>query len=375
MPLFEHEVDFDTMRRLARECVCLECGCLVQVAWGGFIDYDGYILRCGNDVDHRGVKRLHSPGPYDIPGFNLFNLTKGRKKMVSERFGEEASTKLAKYHGVTSLTKPQVTEILKTIWKDAPETEMQRAVILCVNYGLNPLMNHVFLIPFKGKDGTTWATIMGIKAKRLLASRKKPFSYIDDTPRVMTEKEQTKIFGAPEPTKLWVITKLCDGVGNEVVGYGFCPKDTQPYGTDKGNTQFNMAAIRSESQALDRLAPGEMPVGVEAMPEEVAAAMSGGEDKLTEAVSKEKIKTGDAGTVEGKFREVTEPPAPAPDPPAPAASNTLEDLKETMQLCNWSAEDLGKFANEEKGWRIKEYKDLKPEQVAESIAHIQKNPK
>lgn len=68
----------------------------------------------------------------------------------------------------------------------------------------------------------------------------------------------------------------------------------------------------------------------------------------------------------------TQVTAPEPEELNP---NTIAYLRETMQLCNWSSTDVGKFCNAEKGWNIREFKDLKAEQVAEVIDHIKRNPK
>ncbi len=175
----------------------------------------------------------------------------------------DKANQLIKYQGITSLTRPQATEIIDTIWPDAPMPDKVAAAILCSSYGLNPLANHVFLVPFKDKTGKrTWARVWGIKAKRLLASRKGGYSYLDMTPRLMTETEQIKAWGEVDTANLCYITWLKDMVtGAEVYGYGKWLKNAEPYGTDKGNTKANMASIRSESQGLDRLRPAEMPGG------------------------------------------------------------------------------------------------------------------
>jgi len=65
-------------------------------------------------------------------------------------------------------------------------------------------------------------------------------------------------------------------------------------------------------------------------------------------------------------------PGGKPEEPSP---NTIESLKETMQLCNWSTMDIGQFCNAEKRWNIREFKDLTPERIAELVLHIQKNAK
>lgn len=192
---------------------------------------------------------------------------------MAEELGEGKTATLEKYEGVVSLTRAQATEILKTIWPEAPEIEVLKAAIICHQYGLNPLMKHLFLIPFKRRKegkvvGEDWVVILGISTNRLIAQRRHHYSYLDMTPRRMTDEEQEKIFGEVDDTKIWAITKLKDmDTGAEVIGVGSWPMDEVPYGAEKGNTKLNMACTRSERQALDRQYPAEMPQGVEVMEE------------------------------------------------------------------------------------------------------------
>jgi hypothetical protein len=155
-------------------------------------------------------------------------------------------------------------------------------------------MKHVFLVPFnKGKSNESWVTVMGINATRLLAARNGTFSYIDDTPRVMTPEEQQRRFGKSDKDRIWAIVKIRDPKnGAEAVGYGFWLNRDNAYGSEKGNTPFNMAAIRAERQALSRLRPGEMPTNIEVMDEAIA-----------EAASQEGIE--EQGFIEGTARDIT----------------------------------------------------------------------
>jgi len=293
-------VDYELGKKLVETNTC-GCGAALTLAWGGAYGINGYVLKCTKDITHDKIARPAELGPYDIPGFNLFNL-KGRQKEMVEKLGTEKATKLMKYEGVVSLTRAGAMEILQTIWPEAPEVEVLKAAMVCHQYGLNPLMKHIFLIPFKRRQrgmvvGEEWVTVLGIKAKRLIAHRCGDYSYLDNTPRVMNEEEQKLIFGEVDPTNLCAITKLRDSKGNEAQGYGSWPKDEEPYGVEKGNTKANMAFIRSESNALDRLFPGEMPPVVEAAPEEYI-----GEYSITKTEG-----GGEIGGVEKKETVVTEP--------------------------------------------------------------------
>ena len=288
-------VEYELGKKIVDTCTC-ECGAPLTLAWGGAYGINGYVLKCTKDLTHDKIARPAELGPYDIPGFNLFNL-KGRQKEMVEKLGTEKATKLMKYEGVVSLTRAGAMEVLQTIWPEAPEVEVLKAAMVCHQYGLNPLMKHIFLIPFKRRQkgmvvGEEWVTVLGIKAKRLIAHRCGDYSYLDNTPRVMNEEEQKLIFGEVDPTNLCAITKLRDSKGNEAQGYGSWPKDEAPYGVEKGNTKANMAFIRSESNALDRLFAGEMPPVVEVAAEEYIE----GEYSITEPEVGEKI----GGQVEEK---------------------------------------------------------------------------
>lgn len=160
--------------------------------------------------------------------------------------------------GSIVLSQKQAMYLLKTVWPEAPDVEVLKAGIICHQYGLNPLMREVYLIPFgQGKD-RTWATILGIRATRKIAKVNHRYTYLDG-PRVMSDEEQKKIFGQVETDKIWAITRIREADGSEYPGYGWWSKDKPAYGSDKGNSPRNMAFIRSERNAIDKMAPGELP--------------------------------------------------------------------------------------------------------------------
>jgi len=251
--------DLDKLRRVNK---CKDCGANLNV----YLDVESgkAFLACWD------WHRTHHQSGYEREAGPPFepNLATRREEMDQE-YGKGKADAVAKYFGQTSLQKVELQDIIETLWPEAPDIEKTKAIMLCATYGLNPLNKHIFLIPFnKGEPDETWALVMSIHCKRLLASRRGPFSYVDNTPRVMTNDEQQKVFGEVLNDRLYVITKLRDPKTTaESVGYGFWFNKDKPKGENKGNTRFNMAAIRSESQALDRLRPGEMPLGVEAVEE------------------------------------------------------------------------------------------------------------
>jgi hypothetical protein len=282
----------NTTNLLLRDYLCAECGgILVEY-------YDGRELRvgCGRNHAHKG----HRKADYKVEHLLAMRATAIERGMSTsgidaliqeyqikkQEEGMTTETSLRRYEGQTNLTEKEATHILETCWPNAPRQEVVKAALLCKSYGLNPLMKHVFLIPFKRQDGTDWVTVMGIKATRLLASRRKPYTYLDG-PRVMTDDEQKTIFGKIDFDRIWAICKVGDLQGSQAPGYGFWPKSGNPYGMDKGNSPENMAFIRAERSALDRLLPGEMP-DVEVVDERY---QQNGQPVITEKVDKTPIVT------------------------------------------------------------------------------------
>jgi len=361
-------VGYEQGKRIVDTCTC-GCGVPFTLAWGGAYGLQSYVLKCTKDINHSEIARPSRLGPYDIPGFNLYPLRRRRKQM-EEELGKEKATKLMKYEGVVSLTKAEATEILKTIWPQAPQVEVLKAAIVCHQYGLNPLMKHIFLIPFKKKGGgEDWVIVLGIKATRLIAHRCGTFSYLDGTPRVMTEEEQERIFGEVDDGKLWAITKLKDSKGNEAQGYGSWPRDEVPYGAEKGNTKANMAFIRSERNALDRLFPGEMPQGVEIGSEEYVE----GEYAIRES-------EGGEGQKEGELSKVVAHESRKPSAEVAEREGFHIDLtwlKESQKALKWSDETMKSFVAitykvDEHGTLTEVLQRLTREQAEGFVAEINK---
>jgi len=267
MPIYEDETRTrDELFELRKWNRCQVC----RGPLGVFLDPENHraFLACWDwpRTHHKGIEREAEPR-----GLETLNIPTRREIMVEE-LGEKKTNALEKYVGVVSLTKVQAMDIMRTIWPEAPDLEVLKAAMLCAQYGLNPLMKHVALIKFKRRNrkreviGEDWVTVMEISSNRLIARRRHNYSYLDLSPRRMTEKEQTKINGEVDNTKVWALTHLRDvDTAAEVFGAGFWPLDEEVHGAEKGNTKLNMAKIRSERQALNRLYPAEMPQGVEVM--------------------------------------------------------------------------------------------------------------
>ena len=211
--------------------------------------------------------------------------------------------------------------------------------------------------------------MLGIQATRLIASRQGRFSYTDGTPRLMTQEEKLAIFDDPMADRFCAIVKLIDEHKMEAVGYGVYLKSDKPKGMEKVNTPQNMAFIRAERQALDRLRPGEMPqdVGVVDAEYEVLDTDTG---EITESPA--------------EFVEVSPDTDKIPEPEPTEQSDTdstnpfavVDDLKVALtdygktkyitavskDALQMSMQDLGIFIKA-KGWQVKTLNDLNPEQL------------
>jgi len=370
MPIYEDDrLSREDLLDLRKKNRCKECGARLDV----FLDVDcsKAFLACADwhRTHHEGIEREASR--YQKEGLASLNIPT-RRELMEQEFGTEKTKALDKYIGVVSLTKTQAKEILVAVFPEAPGPEIARAVMLCASYGLNPLMKHVFLIPFnEGTPKETWATVIGIKAKRLLASRRGNFSYVDNTPRVMTEEEQRTTFGEAYKDRLCVITKVKDpATGAEAPGYGFYLEKETCYGMDKGNSRFNMAAIRSESQALDRLRPGEMPVGFEVMPEEF---IEGTYSEITPGSEVAKPKSNPPKQPKSPIEKPGDKePEWSPEDKTPITPEQIKELDALMLKAGMDNKALGQFCNKEMEWGITQKPDLKKWHLDIIVAKIKK---
>lgn len=364
MPISETAMTHEDMQDVIAnpQNVCQECSGRLSIAWSG----DGYILRCTHDITHKGISR--EPTTNYFPGSHIAGIPKKEYRELESKHGTETTTALAQIQSRAVLNKEQATFLVQTLWGDAPTIEKAKAVALCVNYQLNPLMKHVYLVGYKRKDGQgkDWSLMLGIQANRLIASRQGRFSYIDNSPRLMNEEEQKAIFGDVSTSDYRAICKLRDYTDDTTTqGYGVWPKSNQPKGTDKGNTPQNMAFVRAERQALDRLRPGEMPQNVEVIDADY--------EEVPIIANKE---TGEIIEILPETDVIPEPEA-AEEPGDTVTDKEVEELK--VALADYGVDRLGitnrkdAYSRALQGvgvlakaqeWQVKSLKDLTRDQLA-----------
>ncbi len=306
MPIYEGQGKTrEDLKHLCKYHRCVVCSARLAVFFS--MKEEKAFLACEDwrRTQHDGIER--QPSRYEMEGLASLNIPRRREIMV-HAYGETKANALEKYQGGGQLTKDGAMEVLRLVYPDCPDEQIVRTAILCRDFGLHPLMKEVYLIPFEKRDKSgnvisiTWATVIGITANRKIASaRKGGFSFLDDTPRAATQEEVTKQFGPNSQEagdNLISICRLMGERGNTASGFGLWPTNKEPKGTNKGNTQRNMANIRSERQALDRL-PGEaMPLkGVEVMDEAY----------IQEPVAIDATFTTESGEVDKATGEIVEP--------------------------------------------------------------------
>ena len=273
------------LERIAGSCVCAVCGGGLTLPWDP--DLGKIVLRCGRDRSHvghvyedavlhrlfrmRALEALNNRDTAQIDREIQHHLAKkytqkGDKKMTG-------GNALTQYMHTGLITQEAAIDIIRTTpgWGRAPVDVVKRAAMVCQHYRLYPGV-HVFLIAFNaGKANESWAVVQGIKATRLQASRRKPFSYVDG-PRIAGEDEALAHFlDQYNPAMLYAVCRVSGTDGSSAEGWGTWPRAQTPYGTDKGNSASNMAEIRAERRALDRLCPGELPAGLDVVDESYIA--------------------------------------------------------------------------------------------------------
>ena len=318
----------DTVLKYLRENRCAECGGTLQVESGTFYGVDEAIIRCIRSQEHSSFGRpIRTLTEHE-------EQIKIRRRLMQMENDQGQSMVVRGALGSGAMTQSRATEIIQSIWPDAPAIEVLKAAMLCADEGLNPLLNHVFLIPFKkwNKDKTqvievTWTRVIGIDGTREIIKRRGDYSYIDGTPRLARNDEQIRHHLAVDTKNYWAITKLQNVRSNAIVeGWGSWPVGVEPNGTDKGNTIVNMVCVRSERNALKKL-----PFG--AVPEEAKNPVQVINNTL---LTPDGRRVDQDGVIEGEVTELPDAQAPAQQQspaPAPASTGPSAVGGETLGVC------------------------------------------
>ena len=329
----EMGLDYHQAQDYCRRNHCIACGLPIVVAQNAQLNT--LVIKCADPT--------HGPedwgrGPVVLNIYQEANIRQRRLKELSKQIGEEGVKTLATAI-IGSMTEPQAMKIIETLWPGAPIVEKQKASILCAAYNLDPLRKHVYLIPYKNTakaealgchcagwpcphiDAYDWSMQMGIGATRLIVGRYADFSYVEDTPRIMTDDEQRRIRGKVDAANYWAVVKLFNTRNKTTsVGYGNYPKVSKGFqGESKGNTRESMAMIRAERQALDRMCQGKLP-DVDVFDERMMD-LPAGPYKIVDSTT---------GAIIGEGTATIQPPAGQPAQPAqPSAQPAQAAIEQT----------------------------------------------
>ncbi|KKN10577.1 hypothetical protein LCGC14_1035160 [marine sediment metagenome] len=374
----------ESLEKIRRTSVCAECGRQLSI-YLDLKDRRKYIA-CSGQL-HEGITR-----EYKEP-VETYQTKLRRQHELEKEHGAGVGTALAKYQSVAVMTREIATEIVDTLWGEAPSIEKTKAIILCHTYNLNPLMKHIHLVKYNRWDrdhkkviGEDWTMMLGIGATRLMAQRKHNYSYLDMTPRKATQEEIDKILGdTAKPDNIYGFVHIKDvATGAEAFGLRGISKSEKIKGEEKGNTHLNLACVRAERLALDRQYPGEMPQDVEVLDDTYVELPDIGKvDATTGEIKAEEENTVEAEVVseeEVVAEKVDEIPQPAAEEKAevtqdesPVTEKQVADLKALMEKAGKSMTDMGSMMSKELKWSVpKTLQDLKKWQMTKLMDILNK---
>lgn len=372
MPYYPEDQSNENLKKIRGANCCAECGRQLYI----YLDREtkqSYVA-CPTPR-HEGIAKEYKP---QDTGYQS-NIR--REMELEQNQGKETAVALRGIPKQGQLTQPQAEHILSLVYPGCPKDEIIRCAILCRDFGLHPLMREVYLIPFKDKEGkANYATVLGINATRKLMAQRGTYSYTDDTPRLMTEAEQKRIFGEVDEKNIVAITKLRTKDGLEAPGYGKWPKLKQeykegkpvykdgepmmvsndPYGHEKGNTKANMAFIRSERNAFGRLSPDALPIGVEVVDEAYVEEPDGAKVAIATSEIIEQEPEPELAQEKTEQDETL------------ITGEQLKDINELMKANEMDLADIGKYLNVDKGWGIRKLEDLRKWQYDIIVAAFKK---
>jgi len=244
-----------------------ECSvCLRQM--GVRLENGQPVVRCQTDPTHEGYRRLRSLTQLAKDGMYIpyvsERVQRKKEEQLEEQIQDPETRALAVYGGDRQMMTTEIAQkIVAHIWPGAPADAVARAVMICAQNNLNPLMKHLYIIHYPSKSGGPGRDecVLGIDGYRIIARRRSPFSYREG-PRAMTA-EEIEARGEDPKQMIGSVVVLETPGGGRFPGYGFWRRDQEPLGIDKGNTKGNMADKRAEAAAFRRIMPdNELPVPV-----------------------------------------------------------------------------------------------------------------
>ena len=165
-PIYESEMPLEAMKKRAKTHKCGECGSELNVAWGGSKGYEGYILRCGQSLEHNIMTDYKKLSKEYEEGLKLWKEKRGMDTKALMKM--DKPTMLAR---VGQAKFP----------KDLTVADKQMMVEVSISYGLDPLMQELMIY-----QGNPYPTI---NARYRKAQETGKFDGIDTRPATEAERK------------------------------------------------------------------------------------------------------------------------------------------------------------------------------------------
>ena len=269
--------------------LCAQCQSRINVAWGGSFGINGYILRCGQNIDHHGITR--------------------HDKQYENKMREALSMESVKLMAMDE--KQMMTRVeMARFPQELTLAEKKLLAQVAITYGFDPLMGEVSIF-----QGRPYVSIDGRYRK---AQETNKLDGVSTRPATEQERKEWEI---PEGDFFFKSEVRVSGATYPFVGWGrvFSPetqvragKPGDAYKPTVTNPQ-RMAEKRAEAQALRKAFHIPLP-SIEDIGSPDYDVESTGREIEVKAIADKKPE---------KLTEPT-PPAPPAPPPAPAAEGKAE---------------------------------------------------
>lgn len=341
MPIFEDQMTPEEMKKFVdRGYTCGECGGVLTVAWGGFLGSQGYILRCGNNVDHTKITK--------------YNRKEAEFMVEARKVAGLDSTALVKMTEDQMLIRVGQSKFPK----DLSVGESKLLAVACLTYGFDPIMHELTIF-----QGNPFVSVDGRYRKA------QETGMLDGMECRPATSEERKAWEIPEGDKFFRAECYRKDASHPFVGWGrvlakemakaneFTPLATNPQ---------RMAEKRAEVQALRKAFHINLPSAeyIGTQEEEQAVDTRTGEiiDSTAREITKEKPE--EKAKPKPKAKEESElfPETklePAEKDETPITAEQLTQIKELLSSSGLDTAALGHYCNAENKWGIRELKYLK----------------
>lgn len=327
-------ISFEDGTDAVRGSVCSECRGPLTLPWGGFWKHEGYLLQCGRDRTHSGIRLAETAVEY------IERREGGGDRFLSMlQNNQDLQTLIA-----------DVKQRLIEHSKPVPDRDVAAFLVDCAKLGLDPFSRQIFPVPFRDESEGTYrlATIISVRGLGSIAQRAMPSTWVmaPSTEPVKRDDPIVSLLldgltrtvgwqndpadGKSHPVKGNVLpehvvvarakgkVRTPEGIEETDWVYAFWYLSDSLYGTEKGNTPMRMAMNRAARGWYETYYPA------------AKAIMQGLQVPMLERaqgfISALRIVEGRAVAVEGavlpeRATVPTAPPEASPSPaPAPRAA-------------------------------------------------------